>query len=188
MTPPSALSGPVPPLGIANFRHVTKCRGGSGGDLPSFLPVRCLMLKLVHPQISKPWECHLYFAQGCHLNFALTLGKAAHRQRPHQVGIGTQNGEVKKRSRTLSTGMWRISDKILLASVNYVTLLGRSPSYFVQWTDSELAPSAIRRMSVPPHQRPELKCYGQNPSSAAGVASYPTRRAGSRDCGCMVRG
>src|SRR3954468_24507690 len=72
MTPPSALSGPVPPLGIANFRHVTKCRGGSGGDLPSFLPVRCLMLKLVHPQISKPWECHLYFAQGCHLNFALT--------------------------------------------------------------------------------------------------------------------
>src|SRR4051794_32551037 len=72
MTPPSALSGPVPPLGIANFLHVTKCRGGSGGDLPSFLPVRCLMLKLVHPQISKPWECHLYFAQGCHLNFALT--------------------------------------------------------------------------------------------------------------------
>src|SRR3954451_21937314 len=72
MTPLSALSGPVPPLGIANFRHVTKCRGGSGGDLPSFLPVRCLMLKLVHPQISKPWECHLYFAQGCHLNFALT--------------------------------------------------------------------------------------------------------------------
>src|SRR3954453_18966138 len=73
MTPPSALSGPVPPLGIANFRHVTKCRGGSGGDLPSFLPVRCLMLKLVHPQISKPWECHLYFAQRCHLNFALTV-------------------------------------------------------------------------------------------------------------------
>src|SRR3954469_11373467 len=57
---------------MANFRHVTKCRGGSGGDLPSFLPVRCLMLKLVHSQISKPWECHLYFAQGCHLNFALT--------------------------------------------------------------------------------------------------------------------
>src|SRR5215217_5840030 len=74
MAPPSALSGPVPPLGMANFRHVTKCRGGSGGDLPSFLPVRCLMLKLVHPQISKPWECHLYFAQGCHLNFALTSG------------------------------------------------------------------------------------------------------------------
>src|SRR3954465_12317085 len=23
---------------MANFRHVTKCRGGSGGDLPSFLP------------------------------------------------------------------------------------------------------------------------------------------------------
>src|SRR3954464_5556834 len=57
---------------MANFRHVTKCRGGSGGDLTSFLPVRCLMLKLVHSQISKPWECHLYFAQGCHLNFALT--------------------------------------------------------------------------------------------------------------------
>src|SRR3954452_21955058 len=72
MTPPSALSGPVPPLGPTKFRQVTKCRGGSGGDLPSFLPVRCLMLKLVHPQISKPWECHLYFAQGCHLNFALT--------------------------------------------------------------------------------------------------------------------
>src|SRR4051794_21976905 len=72
MTPPSALSGPVPPLGMANFRHVTKCRGGSGGDLPSFLPVRCLMLKLVHSQVSKPWECHLYFAQRCHLNFALT--------------------------------------------------------------------------------------------------------------------
>src|SRR4051794_30643316 len=81
MTPPSALSGPVPPLGIANFRHVTKCRGGSGGDLPSFLPVRCLMLKLVHPQISKPWECHLYFAQGCHLNFALTALQQGHRAR-----------------------------------------------------------------------------------------------------------
>src|SRR3954464_14214162 len=59
---------------MANFRHVTKCRGGSGGDLTTFLPVRCLMLKLVHSQISKPWECHLYFAQGCHLNFALTVG------------------------------------------------------------------------------------------------------------------
>src|SRR4051794_26063447 len=73
MTSPLALSGPTLSLGMADCRHVTKCRGDSGGDLPSFLPVRCLMLKLVHPQISKPWECHLYFAQGCHLNFALTF-------------------------------------------------------------------------------------------------------------------
>src|SRR3954447_1158194 len=57
---------------MTNFRHVTKCRGGSGGDLSSFLPVRCLMPKLVHLRVSKSWECHLYFAQGCHLNFALT--------------------------------------------------------------------------------------------------------------------
>jgi hypothetical protein len=37
MTPPSALGGPVPPLGMTDFRHVTKCRGGSGGDGPGFL-------------------------------------------------------------------------------------------------------------------------------------------------------
>src|SRR5215212_4554559 len=37
MTPPSALGGPVPPLGMTDFRHVTKCRGGSGpGFLGSF--------------------------------------------------------------------------------------------------------------------------------------------------------
>ena len=36
MTPPSALSGPVPAPGMADFRHVTKCRAGSGGDLSSF--------------------------------------------------------------------------------------------------------------------------------------------------------
>src|SRR4051794_37013712 len=107
MTPPSALSGPVPPLGIANFRHVTKCRGGSGGDLPSFLPVRCLMLNLVHPQISKPWECHLYFAQGCHLNFALTLADAIEIDR---IGAATAavlavGGEVTYQIPTASSGV-----------------------------------------------------------------------------------
>ena len=37
MAPPSALGGPVPPLGMTDFRHVTKCRGGSGGDSPGLL-------------------------------------------------------------------------------------------------------------------------------------------------------
>jgi len=37
MTPPSALGGPAPPLGKTDFRQVTKCRGGSGGDGPGFL-------------------------------------------------------------------------------------------------------------------------------------------------------
>src|SRR3954447_10371185 len=40
------------------------------------------------------------------------------------------------------------SETILFSSVSYVTPLGRSLSYFRQWEDSELAPSAIRRMSV----------------------------------------
>ena len=37
MTSPSALGGPVPPLGMTDFRQVTKCRGGSGGGGPGFL-------------------------------------------------------------------------------------------------------------------------------------------------------
>src|SRR4051794_3474984 len=81
-----------------------------------------------------------------------------------------------------------MSEKILLSSVSYVTPLGQSPSYFRQWEDSALAPSATRRVSVPPHQRPEPKYYGQNSSSATRGASCPSPRAGSRDCGCMVRG
>src|SRR5215212_8089361 len=86
-----------------------------------------------------------------------------------------------------STEIWRMSDRILVSSVTYLTLLGRPPSYFIKLADSELGPCAVRQMSVPPHQRPELIYYGQNSSSAAKAASYPTRRAGSRDCGCMVR-
>src|SRR3954471_2412628 len=38
-----------------------------------FLPIRCVMPKLVHLRVSKSWECRLYFAQGGHLNFALTV-------------------------------------------------------------------------------------------------------------------
>ena len=89
---------------------------------------------------------------------------------------------------TLSTRSWRMSDKILFSNVSYITPLGRSQSYFVLRADSELAPSAIRRMSVPAHQEPELKCYGQNSLLVARAASYPTQSAGSRDRGCMVRG
>ena len=79
-------------------------------------------------------------------------------------------------------------DEILLSNVSYITPLGRPPIYFSQWENSELAPPAIRRMSVPPHRRPELKCHGQNSSPAERAAPYPTWRAASRDCGGMVRG
>ena len=101
--------------------------------------------------------------------------------------IRTVGHRLLSQKHTLSAGIRRMSDKTVL-SVSYVTPLGQPKSYFVRRADSELAPSAIRRKSVPPRQRPELECYGQNSASVARAASYPVRRAGSRDRSCMVRG
>src|SRR4051794_26492283 len=56
---------------MADFRHVTKCRGGSGGDLPSFRSATSCRSWCIS-RFRNPKECHLYFAQGCHLNFAFT--------------------------------------------------------------------------------------------------------------------